>query len=76
MGLTRQMAVIYSDRGVTTNCLVGVPTNLANTTSIVGGACPIPGRGIGITDELIAQNCRPAFEVMCMTSLLRLVTSV
>ena len=60
VGLTRQMAVTYSDRGVTTNCLCPgvIPTNLrANTTSIVGESLSnLAGRGIGITDELIAQN--------------------
>lgn len=60
IGLTRQMAVVYSERGPTINCVCPgvIPTNLReNTTEILGPAVSnMAARGIGTTDEKIRQN--------------------
>jgi NAD(P)-dependent dehydrogenase (short-subunit alcohol dehydrogenase family) len=63
VGLTRQMAVVYTDRGVTTNCVCPgiIPTNLrANTTSLLGdGMSNLAGRGLALSDEDV-QRVVPA----------------
>jgi NAD(P)-dependent dehydrogenase (short-subunit alcohol dehydrogenase family) len=60
VGLTKQMAVVYGDRGITVNCVCPgvIPTNLrANSTSVLGAQISnMAARGIGTTDELIRAN--------------------
>jgi NAD(P)-dependent dehydrogenase (short-subunit alcohol dehydrogenase family) len=57
VGLTRQMAVVYSARGITTNavCPGPITTNLPHTSQKMFGA-DVPSRtdrGIGRSDELV-----------------------
>ena len=58
VGLTRQMAVVYGDRGITSNCVCPgvIPTNLrANTQNVLGETIANMGaRGIATTDEQVA----------------------
>ena len=57
IGLTKQMAVVYSDKGITTNCVCPgvIPTNLrSNTTEVLGDSMGnLAVRGIGQSDEAI-----------------------
>jgi NAD(P)-dependent dehydrogenase (short-subunit alcohol dehydrogenase family) len=59
VGLTRQMAVVYSDRGVTVNCVCPgvIPTNLReNTTGVLGeGLGNLAGRGLALDDETVKR---------------------
>lgn len=58
VGLTRQMAVVYGARGVTSNCVCPgvIPTNLrANTQTVLGNTIANTlARGIATTDEQVA----------------------
>ena len=58
VGLTRQMAVVYGARGVTSNCVCPgvIPTNLrANTQTVLGNTIAnTVARGIATTDEQVA----------------------
>ncbi|MEM7405201.1 MAG: SDR family NAD(P)-dependent oxidoreductase [Pseudomonadota bacterium] len=60
VGLTRQMAVVYGARGITTNCVCPgvIPTNLRqNTQGVLGDwVSNMAARGIGLTDEQIERN--------------------
>jgi NAD(P)-dependent dehydrogenase (short-subunit alcohol dehydrogenase family) len=55
VGLTRQMAVVYTGKGITTNCVCPgvIPTNLRdNTTEVLGESMSnLAGRGIGLDDD-------------------------
>src|SRR6185436_20449694 len=57
VGLTRQMAVAYSARGVRVNCVCpgAIPTNLrANSQQILGPAVPdMSGRGVAVDDDQV-----------------------
>lgn len=60
VGLTRQMAVVYSARGITTNavCPGPITTNLPHTSQQIFGV-GVPNRtdrGIGRSDELVRAN--------------------
>lgn len=58
VGLTRQMAVVYGARGITSNCVCPgvIPTNLrANTQGVLGDAIAnMVTRGIATTDAQVA----------------------
>ncbi len=60
IGLTKQMAVVYSAKGITVNCVCPgvIPTNLREHTKDVLGdsVSNTVARGIGITDDLIRAN--------------------
>lgn len=60
VGLTKQMAVVYGGRGITTNCVCPgvIPTNLrANSTAVLGAQISnMAARGVGVTDELVRAN--------------------
>jgi NAD(P)-dependent dehydrogenase (short-subunit alcohol dehydrogenase family) len=57
VGLTRQMAVVYSDKGITTNCVCPgvIPTNLrATSTQVLGDSLSnLAARGIALSDDEI-----------------------
>ncbi len=57
VGLTRQMAVVYSSRGITINavCPGAIPTNLRqHSQHLLGPAVPdMSGRGIAVSDEQV-----------------------
>lgn len=57
VGLTRQMAVVYSDKGITVNCVCPgvIPTNLRqNTTDVLGDSLSnLAARGIAQSDDAI-----------------------
>jgi NAD(P)-dependent dehydrogenase (short-subunit alcohol dehydrogenase family) len=57
VGLTRQMAVVYSGRGITVNCVCPGPilTSLrANSQELLGPGVPdISGRGVAVTEEQV-----------------------
>lgn len=59
VGLTKQMAVVYSDKGVTVNCVCPgvIPTNLReHTTSVLGDSVSIlAARGIALSDDEIRR---------------------
>lgn len=60
VGLTRQMAVVYAERGINVNCVCPgvIPTSLrAHMTEVLGdGLSNLAGRGIGLTEEDIQAN--------------------
>ncbi|MBT6274544.1 MAG: SDR family oxidoreductase, partial [Chromatiales bacterium] len=60
VGLTRQMAVVYSAKGITVNCVCPgvIPTNLReHTTGVLGDSVSnMAARGVGVTDELVQAN--------------------
>ena len=60
VGLTRQMAVVYSDRGVTVNCVCPgvIPTRLReHTTGVLGESLGnLAGRGIALDDDAVRRN--------------------
>jgi NAD(P)-dependent dehydrogenase (short-subunit alcohol dehydrogenase family) len=57
VGLTRQMAVTYSARGITVNCVCpgAIPTGLRqNSQQILGPGVPdMSGRGVAVSDEQV-----------------------
>jgi NAD(P)-dependent dehydrogenase (short-subunit alcohol dehydrogenase family) len=57
VGLTRQMAVVYSSRGITVNCVCpgAIPTGLRqHSQAILGPGVPdMSGRGVAASDEQI-----------------------
>lgn len=57
VGLTRQMAVAYSNRGITINCVCpgAIPTNLReHSQELLGPNVPdIRGRGVAVNDDQI-----------------------
>jgi NAD(P)-dependent dehydrogenase (short-subunit alcohol dehydrogenase family) len=57
VGLTRQMAVVYSPRGITVNCVCpgAIPTGLrANSQAILGPDVPdMSQRGVAVSDEQV-----------------------
>lgn len=57
VGLTRQMAVVYSARGITVNCVCpgAIPTGLrANSQAILGPDVPdMRERGVAVNDEQV-----------------------
>jgi NAD(P)-dependent dehydrogenase (short-subunit alcohol dehydrogenase family) len=59
VGLTRQMAVVYSERGITVNCVCPgiIPTNLrAHTTEVLGDAVSnLAARGLALSDEEVRR---------------------
>ena len=59
VGLTRQMAVVYSGKGVTVNCVCPgvIPTNLReHTTSVLGDSVSnLAARGIALSDDEIRR---------------------
>ena len=59
VGLTRQMAVVYTDKGINTNCVCPgvIPTNLrATTTGVLGDAVSnLAARGIALSDEEVRR---------------------
>jgi len=59
VGLTKQMAVVYSGRGVTVNCVCPgvIPTNLReHTTSVLGDSMSnLAARGIALSDDEIRR---------------------
>jgi NAD(P)-dependent dehydrogenase (short-subunit alcohol dehydrogenase family) len=59
VGLTKQMAVVYSDKGVTVNCVCPgvIPTNLReHTTSVLGDSVSnLAARGLALSDEEIRR---------------------
>lgn len=59
VGLTRQMAVVYSDRGITVNCVCPgvIPTNLReHTTGVLGDAVSnLAARGIALSDDEVRR---------------------
>jgi len=59
VGLTRQMAVVYTDKGITTNCVCPgvIPTNLRqHTTSVLGDSVSnLAARGIAVSDEEVRR---------------------
>jgi NAD(P)-dependent dehydrogenase (short-subunit alcohol dehydrogenase family) len=59
VGLTRQMAVVYTDKGVNTNCVCPgvIPTNLrSNTTAVLGEAVSnLAARGLALSDEEVRR---------------------
>ena len=60
VGLTRQMAVVYSARGITVNCVCPgvIPTSLReHTTSVLGNAVSnLQARGIALTDDAVRSR--------------------
>lgn len=60
VGLTRQMAVVYSHTGITVNCVCPgvIPTNLRqNTTEMLGNSVSnLAARGIALSDEEVRAN--------------------
>ena len=60
VGLTRQMAVVYTDKGITTNCVCPgvIPTNLRqHTTSVLGDSLSnLAARGIALSDEEVRRH--------------------
>ncbi len=63
VGLTRQMAVVYSARGITVNCVCPGPisTDLRmNSQEVLGAGVPdMSGRGVAVNDDQI-RNLIPA----------------
>jgi NAD(P)-dependent dehydrogenase (short-subunit alcohol dehydrogenase family) len=59
VGLTRQMAVVYTDKGITTNCVCPgvIPTNLRqHTTTVLGDSLSnLAARGIALSDEEVRR---------------------
>lgn len=59
VGLTRQMAVVYSGRGITVNCVCPgiIPTALRqHTTEVLGDALSnLAARGLALTDEEVRR---------------------
>ena len=57
VGLTRQMAVVYSPRGITVNCVCPgvIPTGLrTNSQAVLGPDVPdMSERGVAVNDELV-----------------------
>jgi len=57
VGLTRQMAVVYSARGITVNCVCPgpIPTNLRpHSQALLGPGVPdMSGRGVAVNDDQI-----------------------
>jgi NAD(P)-dependent dehydrogenase (short-subunit alcohol dehydrogenase family) len=57
VGLTRQMAVVYSARGITVNCVCPgpIPTGLRrHSQQVLGPGLPdMAGRGVGANEDLI-----------------------
>jgi NAD(P)-dependent dehydrogenase (short-subunit alcohol dehydrogenase family) len=57
VGLTRQMAVAYGARGITSNCVCpgAIPTSLrAHSQAILGPGVPdMSGRGVAVNDEQV-----------------------
>lgn len=57
VGLTRQMAVAYGARGITSNCVCpgAIPTSLrAHSQAILGPGVPdMSGRGVAVSDEQV-----------------------
>jgi NAD(P)-dependent dehydrogenase (short-subunit alcohol dehydrogenase family) len=59
VGLTRQMAVVYSDKGITVNCVCPgvIPTNLRrHTTDVLGDSLSnLAARGIALSDDEVRR---------------------
>lgn len=59
VGLTRQMAVVYSHTGITVNCVCPgvIPTSLrSNTTEVLGDRVSnLAARGIALSDEQVRE---------------------
>jgi len=59
VGLTRQMAVVYSNKGITVNCVCPgiIPTNLRqHTTSVLGDSLSnLAARGLALSDDEVRR---------------------